>query len=360
MADVIRRAIIEVETRQKKSRLDATPASEVGRVFKAETAAATKASEAVNKLTTSYREAGEGALRAARGLALLSASGSEDLRKLVQTVALAQGAFDVLAGGMKAFTHISRVFGPVGTAISGVTAAIGLATLAWQKFEADAEAARKKLEEVREASRKFQLEQVAVANRRAEEEQRQGAERGDLGIRFGVSSVERELASERERFSRLTAEDKRLLSVAHTARRAARLGVPAQRLDVAAGIAFEGSRLYGAEGIPERRLSIVERQEANVRRQLELAEQQKRLQEEQLRETHRSRQEALQGGVASFLGEPNSLVGSLVSKIGDAALERDLKAVNSQFKAFAAEMLNTLQELQVKRRELEDQTRRPK
>jgi hypothetical protein len=95
-----------------------------------------------------FREAGEGAFRMARGLALLSASGSDDLRKLVQHVALAQGAFDVFAGGFKVFTNISRVLGgPVALAVTGVTAALGAGAIAWSKWKSDAEAATKAAEE---------------------------------------------------------------------------------------------------------------------------------------------------------------------------------------------------------------------
>jgi hypothetical protein len=166
MAEVTRRVIIEVETRQKRSRLEAPDAAAAERTFKAESDAADRATASTERATESvkrhaetvrtssvsiikdFREAGEGAFRMARGLALLSASGSDDLRKLVQHVALAQGAFDVFAGGFKVFTNISRVLGgPVALAVTGVTAALGAGAIAWSKWKSDAEAATKAAEE---------------------------------------------------------------------------------------------------------------------------------------------------------------------------------------------------------------------
>jgi hypothetical protein len=160
VADVVRRVLIEVQTVQKKSRLDAPDAGSAERAFKAETEAAKKATDSVDKATEAtkrhadtvrnssvsivrdFREAGEGAFRMARGLTLLAASGSDDMKKLVQSVALAQGAFDVFAGGFKVFTNIARTLGgPVALAITGVTAALGAGAIAWSRWGAAAQQA---------------------------------------------------------------------------------------------------------------------------------------------------------------------------------------------------------------------------
>jgi hypothetical protein len=166
MAEVTRRVIIEVETRQKRSRLEAPDSASAERGFKAEADAATRAAESADRATesvkrhaevsrtssqsivSSFREAGEGAFRFGRGLALLSASGSDDLKKLVQSVALAQGAFDVFAGTSKVFTSLAGVLGgPLAAAITAVTAALGAGAIAWSKWQAEAEAAGKAAEE---------------------------------------------------------------------------------------------------------------------------------------------------------------------------------------------------------------------
>src|SRR5688500_11804939 len=59
MAEVTRRVIIEVETRQKKSRLDAPDVGSAERGFKAEAEAADKASKAVEKATESTKRHSE-------------------------------------------------------------------------------------------------------------------------------------------------------------------------------------------------------------------------------------------------------------------------------------------------------------
>jgi hypothetical protein len=162
MAEVTRRVIIEVETRQKKSRLDAPDVGSAERGFKAEAEAAEKATASTEKATESvkrhaetvrgssqsivrdFREAGEGAFRMARGLTLLASSGSDDLKRLVQNVAIAQGAFDVFAGGFKIYSSLAATIGgPFTLAIVGVTAAVTAGATAWGKWKADAAAATK-------------------------------------------------------------------------------------------------------------------------------------------------------------------------------------------------------------------------
>jgi hypothetical protein len=161
MPEVIRRVIIEVETRQKKSRLESPDAGAAERAYKAETEgreAAIKATErhaqvsrqARLSMVNDFREAGEGALRFSRGLALLSASGSDDLKKLVQHVAIAQGAFDVFAGGTKAITSLTAALGPLGTAIGGVGLALGATVAGWRLYATGVADARKSAEQMRQ------------------------------------------------------------------------------------------------------------------------------------------------------------------------------------------------------------------
>jgi hypothetical protein len=380
MADVIRRAIIEIETRQKRSRLDAPGVGEAGRAFKAEEAAATKAAAAVEKVDAASRrhadtvrvssltavrgfhEMGEGALRAARGMALLSAGGSDDLKKLIQTVALAQGAFDVFAGSFKAITHAGRAFGPVGAAITGITHALGLGVAAWVRWEGASREAARAAADAREELRKYEVEQIRIANRQAAEEQRSGAEIGDMRIRFSsdadrLRAIERELAAERRRSAELASEEAFLRHPPtpdltpladfgmHPTRR---------RVDV--------RRRGGEKGRLEHRSGIADRQEQSVRRQLELLEQQKQIQEEQLRETHRSRQDAL-GNVTSFLGGPNTLAGSVVSQFGNAVsggLEQQMREFYARHSRLVNEQLTLLEQIEARQREFKDQQQRSK
>ena len=195
---VVRDGIIRLRLEQTRAKLETPDTGPAVRQFNAETKAAeeaTKATEEVSKANkehsevvkrtseatrlnleaagrsvtefgtssvNAFRSAGEGAFRMARGLALLSASGSESLQKLIQKVAIAQGAFDVFAGGSRAISTLGAAFGPVGFAIGGITIALGLGAVAWQAWQADAEAAaeaaKKKIEEVRTALSEARME----------------------------------------------------------------------------------------------------------------------------------------------------------------------------------------------------------
>jgi hypothetical protein len=217
MAEVTPRVIIEVETRQKRSRLEAPDATSTERTFKAQADAAERASQSVERnaevvrrssasMLNSFREAGEGAFRFGRGLALLSANGSDDLKRLVQSVALAQGAFDVFAGGSKVFTSLAGVLGgPVAVGITGVTTALGAGAIAWNKWKAEAEAAAKAVEEARKAAMEFERESARGWER---QQQREGASRNRRSEIAGFR-LDAALTPE-SRASRLTEEQARL------------------------------------------------------------------------------------------------------------------------------------------------------
>src|SRR5688572_4593945 len=120
---IIRDAIIRLKLELAKSKLEAPEIEKVTRAYDSEQKSARESTKAVRESTAakrehaqvsresaesssramsdlrrnvtggnyemvaSFREGGEGALRMARGIAFLSASGSDDLRRLVQTVA---------------------------------------------------------------------------------------------------------------------------------------------------------------------------------------------------------------------------------------------------------------------------------
>jgi hypothetical protein len=139
-----RQAAIDAEKKAADERRKA-----IDEAARAQEEAVRQQAAATQQMLAHFREGGEGALRMARGIAFLSASGSEDLKKLVQTVAVAQGAFDVFAGGFKMFSNISAAFGPVGVAVAGLTTALGLGAAAWNKYARETEEATKRLEENR-------------------------------------------------------------------------------------------------------------------------------------------------------------------------------------------------------------------
>lgn len=209
MSTVIRDAVIRL--RYEQGKLESTPAvrahqehqkaaKETAKAEK-EVAVAVKETVAVSsqssqRMVANFREAGEGALRFARGLAFLSASGSEDLKKLVQTVAIAQGAFDVFAGGFKVFTNLAVTFGnPVALAVTGVTTAIGAGAAAWIRWRNEAEEAKKAALEVAKAVMEIEAarrEAVAAGSRTAF---------GRIAFRdqFAITDAQRAALQQRER-----------------------------------------------------------------------------------------------------------------------------------------------------------------
>lgn len=201
---VIRKGIIELELRAKQQRLEAPKIEEAARAYKevekaqkevakasAETARAARdtadthvrssdaSRRSTEELTRSvglsshrmsghFREASEGAMRFARGIAFLSASGEEDMRKLIQVIAVAQGSFDVGIGALRSITALSRIFGPhVAIGVTAVTGALTAGAVAWAKWKANAEeAARVAQESVKRAKQELDAFYESFTRRR--------------------------------------------------------------------------------------------------------------------------------------------------------------------------------------------------
>jgi hypothetical protein len=324
MAEVTRRVIIEVETRQKKSRLDAPDVGSAERAFKAESEAAKKATESTTQATEAvkrhsntvrnssvsivrdFREAGEGALRLTRGLALLSASGSDDLKKLVQSVALAQGAFDVFAGGFKVITNLASSFGnPAALAITGVTAAISAGAVAWGKWQAAANAA------VTKAKADLANFDVEGINQRFE------------GLRAGVTSrADRRLGlaiGDNERESQLRAEITRLQGEREENRRDSLGGFPTRDTFL---IRASAARLAAQAG----------EKEANLQKELQ------GIQEEQLREQKRLREEW-----ANSIFGSNSFVGQAFGKASDLQFDQQSKELTQRTNKLIKDLLDIVE-----------------
>lgn len=208
MSTVIRDAIIRLKLEQQKTRLEAPDSGPAKRaheesakaakeVVKAQTevAAATKETQRVTAVSTqsmlvNFREGGEGALRMARGLAFLSASGSEDLRKLAQTVAMAQGAFDLFAGAFKLFSNIG---GPGGVAVVALGAMFVAVNRYTRGLEEAAAEVRKLAEEERKAGEN--RKRIAEEMTRIAAESRAGAADdaltpGERSKRLGIELTE--------------------------------------------------------------------------------------------------------------------------------------------------------------------------
>lgn len=249
-----------------------------------------------------FREAGEGALRMTRGLALLSASGSESLQKLVRQVAIAQGALDIFAGGFKLVTFASK-FGQVGLAIAGVTAALSAGVLAWQNYLNKADEAAEKF---REATKDFKEFRAALLEGTQGRQSARGrglsglsasADRATdllidatVGARSRQSAIAAAVAAERKQRDQLRAEaaeisDARTLRPGETLREH---GVQSRQI---------GARYGGAIGARQREAAIAgdllqsTEHEVELRRKLLLSLEQ----EEKARLAKQQREEADRG-----------------------------------------------------------------
>lgn len=252
------------------------------------------------RMAASFREGGEGVLRMVRGLAFLSASGDNELRKLVQSVALAQGAFDIFAGSMKAVINLApairglaAAFGPVGLAVSALSAAIGVAIIAWDKLAGSA----KKAKEEAEAFNKQQ----------------------ELAMKYANQTSESLSAEARDRAS-IRAVDRERAGVGSPAEQEAQMRAFRDRLvkEQATAAQFEGLRRNESEYLKRefgdkspRHLEVQEKVRSSENEQLNLlrerAEAEReilRTQQEQLNQRRQQAQEmAAQGGIIGSTGQ---------------------------------------------------------
>jgi hypothetical protein len=128
MATVIRDAVIRIGLQQIPTELKAPNVQPITQAQDAITrkAAETKdALEVANKKIQDFAQAwetaqarssqsllkaGQSAFQFARGVAFMAASTSDDLQKVLTTLALFQGGFDILKGGVQTVRHLSAAF----------------------------------------------------------------------------------------------------------------------------------------------------------------------------------------------------------------------------------------------------------
>lgn len=67
-----------------------------------------EAAKAQRELAAAYREAGEGVMRVGRAFVLLSGASGESMQKMVQGLALVQGAYDLFAGSQKILDNLAK------------------------------------------------------------------------------------------------------------------------------------------------------------------------------------------------------------------------------------------------------------
>ena len=207
MADVIRRAIIDVELRSKGGKFEAP--TEQTRAYQ-EVAKSTQevkksTDEAIRstrehtrvteefsyKSVRSFRQAGHGALQLARGLAILSASGEESLQKLVQKLVLVEGGFHALSGASKVVQYLpaglaalTTAFHPVTLAVSALAIATGGGIVAWQRWREEIERAKRAAGDFNETQKRSLELADRLVNRLSRES----------GAAAGIAAIDRELA----------------------------------------------------------------------------------------------------------------------------------------------------------------------
>lgn len=209
-----------------------------------------------------YKSAAEGAFTLARGVMLLSAANEDDLAKMAKRLAVYQGYFDVTKGGFEvvkgtiagtkalAIAHSTAagaaaiqsgatgalgvsmiaargaalslwtaLTGPVGLALLGTTAAVGVGYVAWNQYSGAAERAAEKLRRAAEVERKanqdridslraltdVQRENMAVAQRLAQSEVMRMHEAGAADLGFMEKSLALQEAQRKHRLDAVNA-----------------------------------------------------------------------------------------------------------------------------------------------------------
>jgi hypothetical protein len=252
------------------------------------------------RMITSFREGGEGALRMARGIAFLSASGGDSMQELARKVALAQGAFDVFAGGAKVLTSIGAVFGgPVAIGVGVTTAAITAGVVAWDRWRAAAERAKREQEELTRAAREFEKTQAETWNRQNQREAEAGRLRGDVtraGQEFALTDAERDAALAREE-QQLARE----LKAAEENRRRRVRGFRPGQFRGGEEEAFKALLEFGSPADKQNVLAFEQERARISRRQLEIDREQVESAQRQNEERFRREQE-LRDYTTSFFG----------------------------------------------------------
>jgi len=118
------------------------------------------------KAELSYEQIGEGAFRAARGLALLAASGNENLRSLVLDVATVQGAFDGFRGTTKILNGVGLSLGRLHPYLLAATLAATAGAVAWRRYnDSLEETARAEREVAKAAEERRRAQGLATVER---------------------------------------------------------------------------------------------------------------------------------------------------------------------------------------------------
>ena len=170
MSEVIRDAIIRLKLETQKAKLEAPDVSSINRGYESQAKAAKEVqkvvveNQRVIKESTehhkvfgleafkSFKHATEGTIQFARGIALMTASGEEDTRKLLESFAKIEAGVSLARGAIN-LSKFAAGFGPVGVEVAALAAVVGVGTVAWNRYAASAAKAAEELKKIKEANR---------------------------------------------------------------------------------------------------------------------------------------------------------------------------------------------------------------
>lgn len=181
MSEIIRDAVIRLRLETQKAKLESPEISQATRAY----AEQAKASEVTQRQTRenisltkehsrtvqefgvhaarSFKDGLEGTIQFARGMALMTASGEEDTKKLLEAFAKIEAATALVRGATN-LAKFGMSFGPVGIAVAAVSAAAGLGVVAWQRYAQATERAKQELENAKKAAADMADELTKVYN----------------------------------------------------------------------------------------------------------------------------------------------------------------------------------------------------
>ena len=112
----------------------------------------------------------------ARGIALMTGSGEENIEKLARKMVYLEGVVSTVKGGMK-LAQFASEFGALGVAVGVVSAAAAAAAVIWNDYTATIERAKEQVKELREEGRRLRME---------ENERRAAQHESDKGANIGL------------------------------------------------------------------------------------------------------------------------------------------------------------------------------
>lgn len=168
MSEVIRDAVIRLRLELQKAKLESPDMGGLKRGYddqkkaiKETEKATSESARTIQKHTEvnedfgrrsfqSFAHAGHGALQLARGIALMSASGEEDTRKLLESLVKIEAAVNIARGAAN-LAKFAGEFGALGAAVAGVTVVATAGAAVWSHYAGVVAKATEELKKNKEA-----------------------------------------------------------------------------------------------------------------------------------------------------------------------------------------------------------------